>query len=110
MKLSTWIDKNGGTTRTGEILGVQRNCVYAWRKGVALPRAIVMKKIKDRTRGAVSYDEMIEEFLAKKGLRAKSKPKAKTGKKRKLNARQKAVSILSGKRPMKGAAKKALGF
>jgi predicted CopG family antitoxin len=66
MLLSTWIDKNGGTLKTGKILGIKRNAVYAWRKGLALPRPAAMKAIVKVTHGKVSYTDMIEEYLEKK--------------------------------------------
>jgi hypothetical protein len=65
MLLSTWIDKNGGTLKTGSLLGMKRNCVYAWRHGVALPRPMVMKTIVQKSGGKVTYGEMIDEYLTR---------------------------------------------
>lgn len=77
MYLTTWIDKTGGTLQTAKFLGIKRNAVYAWRHGVAFPRPATMKLIVDRTRGRVSYKEMIEEYVARK---KKAAPKAKATK------------------------------
>jgi hypothetical protein len=66
MLLSTWIDKNGGTLKTGSLLGMKRNCVYAWRHGVALPRPMVMKTIVQKSGGKVTYGEMIDEYLTRR--------------------------------------------
>ncbi len=66
MLLSTWIDKNGGTGKTGLLLGLRRNCVYAWRHGRALPRAAVMKAIVKKSGGRVSYSDMVDEYLEKR--------------------------------------------
>lgn len=75
MLLSAWIEKNGGTLKTGNLLGVQRNVVYAWRRG-GLPRAALMKTIVTKTKGRVSYADMIEGHLAKRTAAVKKTPKA----------------------------------
>jgi DNA-binding transcriptional regulator YdaS (Cro superfamily) len=133
MKLSTWIDKNGGTGKTGVLLGVKSNNVHAWLKGRALPRPENMKAIVSKSRGKVSLTEMVDEYLVKKAASKKKspvkKPKAKKkaknpgvaqagrklGKelakkkvKRKGNAHNRALSALTkGKRPPLIKAKKA---
>lgn len=78
MKLSTWIDSNGGNAATGKILGIQRNVSYAWRNGVALPRPEMMRAIVKKTRGRVSYGEMVEEFLEKRAKPTRQPRKGKT--------------------------------
>lgn len=80
MKLSTWIDNKGGTAATGTLLGVARNCVYAWREGVALPRPPMMMKIVKVTHGQVSFKEMIEEHVELKAARSKKATKKKSTK------------------------------
>lgn len=79
MKLSTWIDQTGGTVKSAAALNVKRNVVYAWRKGVAMPRPFTMQAIVKHTRGKVSYDEIINEYRTKRE-EGKAKKKAKTPK------------------------------
>lgn len=85
MKLSTWIDKNGGNAATGKILNVGRNRVYSWRAGVALPNPQMMYRIVKTTRGRVSYAEIIGEWV-------KPRPAKKRPTKRKV-ARRKAIDL-----------------
>ncbi len=66
MLFSTWIDRNGGTLKTGKILGLKRNVVYAWRHQIALPRPALMKAIVKKSGGKVSYADIIEEYLDKR--------------------------------------------
>lgn len=86
MYLSTWIDKNGGTLKTANKLGVKRNVVYAWLHGIARPRPETMKLILQKSGGKVGYADMIDEYLEKKKaakgtkVKSKKKVKAKTGK------------------------------
>lgn len=93
MLLSTWIDRNGGSGKTGKILGVDRTLVYSWKKGICMPRPAAMKTIVKVSRGKVSYAEIIDEGLAKT-----AKPKTITKAKGKLK-----------KKPLKKKAAKA-GF
>ncbi len=91
MLLSAWIEKNGGTGKTGNLLGFKRNCVYAWLHGIALPRPAVMKDIVKKSAGAVTYAEMIDEHLACKKARA-LRPKA-VARKKKSSAKTKKKSV-----------------
>lgn len=101
MLLSTWIDKNGGTMKTGNLLGLKRNVVYAWRKGVALPRPAAMKAIVTKSGGRVSYGEMIDEYLAKKKNGKATKKVIKTASKKKSTGKT--------TKPSKATPKKAKG-
>jgi hypothetical protein len=87
MKLSTWIESKGGNVKAAALLGVNRNCAYAWRRGVALPRAHIMKLIVAKTSGKVSYAEMVDEYL---DLRAKKKTLVTTTKKKPMSTFEKA--------------------
>jgi hypothetical protein len=88
MNLSQWIDKNGGTVKTGNLLKIKRNCVYAWRKGIALPRPEVMVLIKRKSAGKVTIDEMVTEYV---GRRPKVRRKLADRKRRKKSAVTKVV-------------------
>lgn len=66
MKLSVWIKEKGGNTMAARFLGVERNCAYAWVEGISLPRAHVMKLIVQKSKGKVTYKEMVDEYLEKK--------------------------------------------
>jgi molybdenum-dependent DNA-binding transcriptional regulator ModE len=90
MNLSKWIEKNGGINRAAKQLGVSIHRVYAWQAYACLPKAAMMRQIFEKTRGAVSYKELVDEYLdhtmAKKG--ASKRPRRVPKKKRKplLNA------------------------
>lgn len=71
MMLSTWIKKQGGTGAVGKLLNVERNCVYAWLHGTSIPRPITMQQVVKKSRGAVSYDDMIEEYKVNMAKKAK---------------------------------------
>lgn len=82
MLLSTWIDKKGGTLKAGNILGVKRNVVYAWRTGAVCPRPALMKTIVAKTNGKVQYSDIINGYLALKAeapKAKKTKPTKKAG-------------------------------
>lgn len=90
MLLTQWIDKNGGAGPTSALLGLKRNAIYAWRIGRALPRPEAMAKIYTRTKGRVSYKEMVEEHLDRKAkLATKKKKPGKIIKSPKLSALKK---------------------
>jgi DNA-binding transcriptional regulator YdaS (Cro superfamily) len=82
MKLSAWVKEIGGNKAAGEFLGVERNCAYSWVKGTALPRAHVMKAIVQKTRGKVTYKDMVDEYLEKRASGKKKKAKSKKPKKK----------------------------
>lgn len=57
--LEAWIaDK--GVTHVAEILGVNPSAVRHWRLGNCRPNVTQMRAIKRATKGAISYDEMID--------------------------------------------------
>jgi hypothetical protein len=68
MSLKNWIDKQG-VRAVAETLDVRTATVNYWRRGRSLPRAHQMAEIKKLSRGAVSYDIMIEAFLSQNGGR-----------------------------------------
>lgn len=96
MKLATWIDKNGGTGKTAKILGVKRNNVYAWHRGLALPRPRLLKLITVKSNGRVGMVEMINDHLVRldrKKTKTVKATKGKTlGKKKRVFKKAKAVS------------------
>jgi DNA-binding transcriptional regulator YdaS (Cro superfamily) len=83
MKLSAWVREIGGNKEAGRFLGVERNCAYAWVKGTALPRAHVMKAIVQKTRGKVTYKDMVDEYLEKRASGKKKTVKKKKAKSKK---------------------------
>lgn len=86
MTLLQWIDRNGGATPTSRILGVTRNNVHAWISRASLPRPETMKVIVKMSRQAVTYSDMIEDYLDNKyskkkksgGHRSTTAPKRQT--------------------------------
>lgn len=122
MKLTTWIEKNGGNGPTGALLGIARNNVYAWGAGVALPRPAMMKRIVELTRGKVSYAEMVEEFVHRKLIKklvvgkkkAPKKPAKKKGVGRGNNSppavMKRVIAHHAKMRKKKMASKDNLGF
>jgi DNA-binding transcriptional regulator YdaS (Cro superfamily) len=54
-----WI-KSIGFTRISRLLEVNEEAVKHWLAGRALPKARHMKRIKEITKGKVSYTEIIE--------------------------------------------------
>lgn len=66
MSLRNWIEERGVRV-VAETLDVRIATVNYWRRGRSLPRAHQMKEIKRLSRGAVSYDIMIEAFLSANG-------------------------------------------
>ncbi len=82
-KLESWIKKSGGTQGVSKILGVKRSAVYSWLDKSVLPRPVVMQRIVIKSKGAVTYDAMINSYRgARAALKAKgkSKPKKKVAK------------------------------
>lgn len=113
MKLSTWIEKNGGTGKTGVLLGVKSNNVYAWQQGNALPRPRLLKLINQKSRGRVAIAEIVDEYLAKLDARKRSEASKKGAKKKKTAASKRvAISVRAIKKIVskKKSTKKPLGF
>lgn len=54
-----WINETG-VNKVAKILGVYESTVRHWRNGFVLPRSHQMKRIKDITKGRVSYDAILE--------------------------------------------------
>ena len=98
MLLSQWIEAQGGPEKVSATLGVKRNCVYAWKAGRAIPRVQHMKTIVTKSKGKVSYEEMINPYLAMVSKQAKGKktPKAKAVKKPKAKTAKKKISKPGG--------------
>jgi len=87
MRLSHWIKEQGGTAKVGQLLDIKRNAVYAWLAGTAIPRPITMQKLVVKSKGKVTYDDIINEYKAnlarRKEKRAAARP-AKGAKKPKV--------------------------
>lgn len=107
MKLSTWINNNGGTGKTALLLGVKSNNVYAWHKGNALPRPRLLKLIQLKSRGKVGITEMVDEYLAKLDTRKRSLASKKGAAKKKKRTKKISRKKLVAK---KKSTKKPLGF
>lgn len=58
-----WINDQGVVNLT-KVLGVQEATVRYWRRGESVPRPHQMKKIVQLSRGAVTYENIIEEHLS----------------------------------------------
>lgn len=68
MNLSNWI-KEVGQSNTAKKLGISTATVNHWLKYKALPRPLLMIKIHELSCGAVTYKEMIEDFVAHKEVK-----------------------------------------
>ncbi len=62
MNLTQWIEKNG-VTGIANYLKINRSVVGHWKGGKVLPRPEMMQVIVKRTKGQITYAEMIEEYL-----------------------------------------------
>lgn len=58
-----WIDKIG-PYRVAELVGVRSCTVFYWRSGKNYPRLDQMRKIRVISKGAVSYEQMIDRLPA----------------------------------------------
>jgi len=65
MTLQSWIVQTG-PKEVAKLLNVDPAAVSLWRNKKTLPRPHQMKRIKQLSRGRVSYEVMIEKFLAAK--------------------------------------------
>lgn len=63
MQLSTWIEKEG-PKKVAKDFGVDPSTVSFWRKGKSLPRPHHMAQIVKRSKGKVTFANIIEHFLA----------------------------------------------
>lgn len=66
MKLSIWI-KEVGQSNLAKKLSINEATISHWQKYKTLPRPKVMKKIVRLSCGAVTYKEMIEEYIKHNG-------------------------------------------
>jgi len=64
LTLKEWIEKTG-PERVAKLLGVNISSVGHWHRGYCSPRDEVKILIKKLSRGAVTYDEMIERTHSK---------------------------------------------
>ena len=60
MKFKKWIELQGGPKALARKLGTESPTVYAWLRGAASPKALTMQKIVKMSRGALSYDDIID--------------------------------------------------
>lgn len=60
-KFRDWITSQGGVVAVAHSLKIGRHTVYAWLDGRASPKALMMQKIVRLSKGAVSYDDIINE-------------------------------------------------
>jgi DNA-binding transcriptional regulator YdaS (Cro superfamily) len=58
--LRRWIVRMGGRASVASILGVDRSTVRHWDNGRNFPRPEEMAKIRHLSKGAVSFDELID--------------------------------------------------
>lgn len=61
ISLKNWIEEVG-PKQVAKIFKVTPAAVRHWRCGVALPQTDKMQKIRDLSKGRVSYEEMIDTF------------------------------------------------
>lgn len=104
MNLSQWIAKEGGTGKVAKKLNVPSNCVYAWKVGNAIPRPDVMQRIVRTSRGKVSYDSMVAQYVANRkrnaAKRTRTKGKAKTGAARRPTVKTRTLRTKAPKRKL----------
>lgn len=62
--LPEWIEELG-TEEFGKLLRTNRVTVYNWKKLRTLPRSKQMQKIVHYSRGAVSYETMVDTYHGK---------------------------------------------
>ncbi len=65
MTLKDWIARTGAV-EVARLMRCERATVYHWKRGLCLPRSWQMYRIKKLTRGAVTYDSMIDGFMKKR--------------------------------------------
>ena len=63
MSLKDWIKKKGAI-EVARLMNCDKAGVYKWGRGHCLPKSSQMYRIKRLTKGAVTYDSMIETFYA----------------------------------------------
>jgi hypothetical protein len=62
--LKAWIDEVG-VNRIAQAFCLERSTVRKWREGTQIPKALHMALIVKVSRGAVTYDAMIEPWAKK---------------------------------------------
>ncbi len=70
MTLKEWITRTGAV-EVARLMRCERASVYHWARGLCLPRSQQMHRIKTLTKGAVTYDSMIDGFVAKSKKRSR---------------------------------------
>lgn len=63
-KFSAWINTKGDSY-LADILNVTEGSAGHWRRGHCIPRPAHMKKIVEMSRGRISYEDIIENYLSK---------------------------------------------
>lgn len=68
-----WIDSQGGPRKVAHMLGSDSSLVSNWLSRVAIPRPLTMREIVKRSKGRVTYDDIIDETMPKKSAKANQK-------------------------------------
>lgn len=67
-RFQIWIEREGGPRVVARLLGTESPTVRSWLAGISSPKALTMQKIVRLAKGAVSYDDIINE-TKRKGTR-----------------------------------------
>jgi hypothetical protein len=68
MTLRDWVHQAGGNERVGEMLGVSPATIRGWFYQRSTPLPLVMREIVRRSRGAVTFDQIVAETKGLKPL------------------------------------------
>lgn len=59
MKFLKWIELQGGPNGVAKLLGITNACVRAWMRGQTSPKVVVLQRLVKLSKGALTYDDVI---------------------------------------------------
>lgn len=66
MKFSKWVETKGGAEGLATLLGIKAPRIRAWLRGQTTPQALLLQRIVKLSRGALTYDDVINETKKKR--------------------------------------------